>query len=139
MTRTLAPPPDPPRLTPNPEQIADPWREVVDPKKHKWIRLGTRSSRSALTTLDSISQRQAHPRSGTDPMLSATTPGGRQRPSVLAPRRQIPSPIVIKGVVRISAGGDYERGAHARLVFMNLDKWPAPDFTLAARTLAIVA
>ena len=29
---TSPPPPDPPLLTPNPEQIADPWREVVDPK-----------------------------------------------------------------------------------------------------------
>ena len=36
---TSPPPPDPPLLTPNPEQIADPWREVVDPKKHKWIGL----------------------------------------------------------------------------------------------------
>ena len=40
MRQTIAPPSDPPRLTPNPEQIADPWWEVVDPKKHKWIRLG---------------------------------------------------------------------------------------------------
>jgi hypothetical protein len=31
MGRTIAPPPDLPRPTPNPEQIADPWREVVDP------------------------------------------------------------------------------------------------------------
>jgi hypothetical protein len=31
MRRTIAPPPDLPRPTPNPEQIADPCREVVDP------------------------------------------------------------------------------------------------------------
>ena len=31
MRRTIAPPLDLPRPTPNPEQIADPWREVVDP------------------------------------------------------------------------------------------------------------
>jgi hypothetical protein len=33
MRQTIAPPSDPPRLTPNPEQIAEPWREVVDPKE----------------------------------------------------------------------------------------------------------
>jgi hypothetical protein len=38
-------------------------------------------------------------------------------------------PIVIqRSVVRVPSGGDYERGAHTRLVFMNLDRWMPPVF-----------
>jgi hypothetical protein len=38
-------------------------------------------------------------------------------------------PIVIqRSVVRVPSGGDYERGAHIRLVFMNLDRWMPPVF-----------
>ena len=38
-------------------------------------------------------------------------------------------PIVIqRSVVRVPSGGDYERGAHTRLVFMNFDRWMPPVF-----------
>jgi hypothetical protein len=39
-------------------------------------------------------------------------------------------PIVIqRSVVWVPSGGDYARGAHARLVFMNLDRWMPPVFS----------
>jgi hypothetical protein len=71
MRQTIAPPSDPPRLTPNPEQIADPWREVVDLKKHKWM---PRWKRMIPIGLDYIDVWQAGASgSGADAAFSATT------------------------------------------------------------------
>jgi hypothetical protein len=43
------------------------------------------------------------------------------------PSDKFRDPIVIqRSVVRVPSGGDYERGAHTRLVFMNLDRWMPP-------------
>ena len=46
------------------------------------------------------------------------------------PSDKLLDPIVIqRSVVRVPSGGDYERGARARLVFMNLDRWMPSVFS----------
>ena len=52
---------------------------------------------------------------------------------ILAPLRQIPGPDRHPRSVRVPSGGDYERGAHARLVFMNLDRWMPLVFSYRTR------
>ena len=66
--------------------------------------------------------------------LSASAPErGCAVSDILAPLRQIPGPDRHPRSVRVPSGGDYERGAHTRLVFMNLDRWMPPVFNYPTR------